>query len=199
MDTRFPLLDSTALLQKKFKVEPKVCHSVPCRPEAPTHLGVYSRPQSPKKQPGRTKRTLTSTRNSVNTSAPTTGCDNGGKKTNVYCDMGLRCGLNHGSALMHLGRPSSFRFGSLCLPSLLGRTKRAPTPQEQTDHHRPELRSIPCPPALPPAEHRKRKLHDTYALWDPPRAFPELACQLLPLPRRGSLPQQQKILLTLGR
>ena len=37
-------LDRTASVHK-FKVTLKVCHSVPCRPEVPTHLGVHSTPQ----------------------------------------------------------------------------------------------------------------------------------------------------------
>ena len=45
MDTRPHSPRWYRLITHKFKVTPNVCHSVPCRPEVPTNLGVYSTPQ----------------------------------------------------------------------------------------------------------------------------------------------------------
>ena len=45
-------LDCTASLHTSSR-SPEVPHSVPCRPEAPTHLGVSSTPQSHKREPAR--------------------------------------------------------------------------------------------------------------------------------------------------
>ena len=42
---RLTIITYTLSLHTKFKVTPKVCHAVSCRPGAPTHLGVYSTPQ----------------------------------------------------------------------------------------------------------------------------------------------------------
>ena len=45
-------LDCTASLHTSSR-SPKVCNSVPCRPEVSTHLGVSSTPQPHKREPAR--------------------------------------------------------------------------------------------------------------------------------------------------